>query len=372
MSSIKKRVLVCPLNWGLGHATRCIPVIKEFIRQGAEVMIASDGDSLMLLQKEFPELKFQTLKAKTISYSKNGNMVLQMIKSAPRLIENIYHEHQQLKEIIKDFKIDMVISDNRYGCWSKHCYSVFITHQLNIQCPPKLKWLQLFINRINHFFIGKYDECWVPDVKESPGLSGILSHGEYNLKQVNFIGALSRFTDDEKKAEATTPLSPWRGAGGEDFDLLVVLSGPEPQRSIFEKLIIEQVSKTILQTLIVRGKPNEKAIPLVPSHIKTVNYLETSLLHFHLRHAKTILCRSGYSTIMDLAVLGRNAIVVPTPGQTEQEYLAALFHWQKKHFMQLQNQFDIANALKGVGFCFAIKVETQEGILEENVRRVLM
>ena len=189
----RKRVLVCPLNWGLGHATRCIPVIKELIRQEADVMIASDGDSLMLLQKEFPELKFQTLKAKTISYSENGNMVLQMIKSSPRLFRNVYDEHQQLKKIIKEFKIDIVISDNRYGCWSKDCYSVFITHQLNIQCPQEFKWLQPLLNRINHFFVRKYNECWVPDEKELPGLSGILSHGDYYLPHVNYIGVLSRF-----------------------------------------------------------------------------------------------------------------------------------------------------------------------------------
>lgn len=194
----KKRVLICPLNWGLGHATRCIQIIRELLNQNAEVIIASDGDSLELLRNEFPTLQCIALKAKPIFYSSKGNMVLQMLKSAPRLLKNIYDEHQQIKKLAREFNIDIVISDNRYGCWSKDCYSVFITHQLTIQCPSKLKWTQSFINRINHFFIHKYNECWVPDVKALPGLSGILSHGDFNLPQVNYIGLLSRFEKIEE------------------------------------------------------------------------------------------------------------------------------------------------------------------------------
>ncbi len=385
MQAIKKRVLICPLNWGLGHATRCIPVIKELINQEADVMIASDGDSLELLKKEFPSLKYQSLSTKAINYSASGNMVWQMIKSSPRMFRNIYQEHQQIKKLIKEFNIDIVISDNRYGCWSKNCFSVFITHQLNIQCPKGLKWLQPLLNRINHFFIRKYNECWVPDEKELPGLSGILSHGDYYLPQIHFIGALSRFAEvdnsidksDRNKYPENTPLSPWRGAGGEakSFDLLVILSGLEPQRTIFENQIIEQVSSrsigTNLQSLIVRGKPKEISVPKVTSTITIVNHLETPLLKFHIQHAKNILCRPGYSTIMDLAVLGRKAIIVPTPGQTEQEYLAGFFHLQKKHFMQLQNQFDLELALKGIEYCDELKIDLQENLLEKNIKRVL-
>lgn len=343
MQSIKKRVLVCPLNWGLGHATRCGPVIKELIKQEAEVMVAGEGDSLEWLKIEFPGMIFHPLKAKPISYSANGSMVWQMLKSSPRLLRNIFNEHQQLKNLVKEFNIDIVISDNRYGCWNKNCFSVFITHQLSIQCPKGLKRFQPLLNRINHFFIRKYNECWVPDEKELPGLSGILSHGNYYLPQLHFMGALSRFENETAKSDDKI------------FDLLVMLSGPEPQRSIFENQVIEQVSKLNLQTLIVRGKPIEKNIPAVASHITMVNHLESSLLKFQLLNAKNILCRPGYSTIMDLAILGRKAILVPTPGQTEQEYLAGYFHLQKKHFMQLQNQFDLSLALKGIEFCNELK-----------------
>ncbi len=378
----KKRVLICPLNWGLGHATRCIQIIRELLNQNAEVIIASDGDSLELLRNEFPTLQCIALKAKPIFYSSKGNMVLQMLKSAPRLLQNIFSEHQQIKKLIKEFKIDIVISDNRYGCCSKDCYSIFITHQLNIQCPPTLKWLQPFLNRINHFFIHKYNECWVPDVKALPGLSGILSHGDFNLPQVNYIGVLSRFKNIEESQSinnrhaelvSASPEETLKRVQGEAsvVDLLVILSGPEPQRTIFEKLIIEQVSKTNLQTLIVRGKPKETSVPRVASNISIVNHLATSLLKFHLQNAATILSRPGYSTLMDLAALGRKAIIVPTPGQTEQEYLAGFFHLQKKHFMQLQNQFDLTLALKGIEFCDAYKIESQKNLLEEKITQVI-
>ncbi len=381
MQSVKKRVLVCPLNWGLGHATRCIPVINELIKQEVEVIIAGDGDSLELLKKEFPTLTLHTLKATPVNYSTNGNMAWKMLKSSPRLLQNIYDEHHQIKNIVKEFNIDLVISDNRYGCWSKDCYSVFITHQLNIQCPQELKWLQPILNSINHFFIRKYKECWVPDEKELPGLSGILSHGDYYLPHLNFIGAFSRFAESDNsinksyrnKYPENTPLYLWRGAGGEDktFDLLVILSGPEPQRTIFENLIIQQVSKLNLLTLIVRGKPKETNVSEVALPITIVNHIETSLLKFHIQHAKNILCRAGYSTIMDLAALGRKAILVPTPGQTEQEYLAGFFHLQKKHFMQLQNQFDLVLALKGIEYCDEFKYNDEENTLTAAIRRTL-
>ena len=355
----QKRVLVCPLNWGLGHATRCIPIINELLVQGAEVILAGNGDSLLILQNEFPQLKYVTFSAKEITYPNKSNMSWHLFKSSVDLLLNIFSEHRQLKQIINEHYIDIVISDNRYGCWSTKCFSIFITHQLNIQCPTSLKWLQPFVNRINHFFIRKYNECWVPDVKELPGLSGILSHGDYYLQHVKYIGALSRFTDGEAKTDDVI------------YDLLVILSGPEPQRTIFENLIIEQVSKLNLKTLLVRGKPQKTNVPVVASQIKIINHLETSQLKFHLQHAKNILCRSGYSTIMDLAMLGRKAIIVPTPGQTEQEYLAGFFHLQKVHFMQQQNQFDLKLALKGIEFCNELKYNGQENTLTAAISRVL-
>ena len=353
------KVLVTPLNWGLGHATRCIPIIQSLIELNAEVIIAGSGISLELLKPVFPQLTFILLKEKEITYPNNGQMGMQLIKMLPRLFFNLVSDHQQVKKIIKQHSVGLIISDNRFGCWNKKCYSVFITHQITIQSPVQLKWIQPFINSINHFFIRRYNECWIPDVKELPGLSGILSHRDYYLPSFHFINPLSRFADCVIKVSE------------KKYELVAILSGPEPQRSIFEKLILSEVQKLKMDALIIRGTSHSAILPTVSSSIKILNQLETSELKFHLLNAKYIVCRSGYSSMMDLACIGRSAIIIPTPGQTEQEYLASFFHLQKKHFMQLQSQFDLTNAIKGVNKCVNPALDCNNSLLKENVLRVI-
>ena len=184
----KKKVLVAPLNWGLGHATRCIPIINEFLKQGAQVCIASDGRSLELLKNEFPALSCFPLSGYDIRYPEKGSMVLAMLSSAPKILSAIKKEHLELERIVADHKIDFVFSDNRYGCYSSIVPSVFMTHQLNIMAPLKLKWLEFFIFKMNKKFISKFNACWVPDFDGAQNLSGKLSHPA-RIKNTKFIGA---------------------------------------------------------------------------------------------------------------------------------------------------------------------------------------
>lgn len=328
------RILICPLDWGLGHATRCIPIIRKYLSQGDEVIIAADGGSLELLRKEFPQLKIIQLKGYAISYSANRSMALQMFLSAPRILWKIYREHQALKKMIDEYKIDMVISDNRYGLWNKRIKSIFITHQIMIKSTDSLKFLEPVLYNINKWFIKHYDECWIPDNEKENNLSGDLAH-LYPLPQnTRFIGPQSRFNysliSDKEKSET---------------DLLVLLSGPEPQRSMLEKMVIEQLHTLKIQTAIVRGIPGSLQEIRVPSHVTIYSHLETEKMQQLILDAKVILCRSGYSTIMDLAVLQKKAIFIPTPGQTEQEYLAS-YHVAKRNAICFnQHQFDLEKAL---------------------------
>ena len=211
------KILVAPLDWGLGHATRCIPIIKYLLEKKCEVVIGADGRPLQLLQKEFSALEFVVMPGYNISYPKDGSMVLKMAIQIPKILTGIKHEHELLKKIIKEKKIDAVISDNRFGLWSGEVPCVFITHQLMVKSPFGEK----IIHQLNKNYISKYSECWVPDHSGENNLSGDLSHKFSLPKNVKFIGALSRFTNEfilQKK-----------------YDLLIILSGPESQRTVFEK-----------------------------------------------------------------------------------------------------------------------------------------
>lgn len=339
-----KKIVVCPLDWGLGHAARCIPIIEELLLLGHEVIIAADKAPLTLLENTFPQLKFVQLPSYTIRYSANGSMTFKLLMQLPCILKSIKKEHQLLQAIIEEHQIELVISDNRYGCWSEKVPSIFITHQLFIQAPFGKKWL----NKINHHFIQKFNECWVPDTENEANLSGNLSHTrKLNVLPTFFIGALSRFSSKELSSE-------------QKYDAFVIISGPEPQRTVFESLVAKQAKKTALKLVVVRGLPSENIIPeyLHSENIEVHNHLPTELFLEKIGQSNLVISRAGYSTIMDLAVLGKKAILVPTPGQTEQEYLAK-HHVEKQHFfIQTQQEFDLEKAIK--------KTSNFKGILLKN------
>lgn len=325
-----KRILLTPLDWGLGHATRCIPIVRELLRRECTVFIAGSGDSLSLLKNEFPQLLFFTLPAYQPVYPSGRNMLWTMILQVPKFIAVIKNEHLQVESIIEQNRIDLIISDNRYGCWSARIRSVFITHQLNILMPKGFGWLAKPVRFINERLIKKFSHCWIPDyADEKMSLSGKLTR--YNkslLHQVTHIGPLSRFNNTVEE----TCL----------YDIVCILSGPEPQRTIFENKVINQLRTSGLRYFLVKGifskeqenVPNERA------------FLNSEALQNVISQSSVVIARSGYSTLMDLTALGKKGIVVPTPGQTEQEYLAV--RWNKKGvlYSMTQESFNLQIALK--------------------------
>jgi uncharacterized protein (TIGR00661 family) len=323
-----KRILVCPLDWGLGHATRCIPIIRELLMKGAEVFVAAEGRSLELLKKEFPELNFILLPGYNITYPAKGSMILKMLFSIPKLIRGIKKEHASLKEIISYYKIDIVISDNRYGCWGMNTYNVFITHQLMIKAPLGERLLrQIILSHIRNF-----NECWIPDNEGHFNLSGDLSH-KYPLPPATFfIGPLSRFTSVV-------------AATNSQYDVMAIISGPEPQRSIFEVLLLIQLFKSDLKCLLVSGKPETTLTTETSGKVTIVSHLNSEQMEEAIKASSVIVARSGYSTIMDLSVLNKKVIFIPTPGQTEQEYLAQSLIEKGIAYYQEQSKFDLNEAL---------------------------
>ena len=304
---MKKRILVAPLNWGLGHATRCIPIIKALTHHGFEPIIASDGAALALLQKEFPLLSSIELPAYNITYAKNAiHFKLKLLKDSPKLLNAIHAEKNATEEIIETHHIQGIISDNCLGVRSKKVPSVFMTHQLNV-LSGNTTWLS---TKMHQNFIKKFDACWVPDVKNEPNLSGNLGHPNSFEIPTEYIGPLSRFEQKHLKKA---------------YHFMVLLSGPEPQRTLLEKQLLEALKGYPKKVVFIKGvMEKEQSIQLI-GNITVYNFMTSDLLERTINESEFIISRSGYTTIMDLAKLNKKAFFIPTPGQYEQEYLAKRF-----------------------------------------------
>lgn len=315
-----KRILVAPLNWGLGHATRCIPIIEELIKQGFEPVLASDGAALSLLQKEFSTLKIEELPSYNIEYPEDGNSFRRkLIASLPKIKKAIAEEKKLVPFLIEKYDLKGIISDNRLGIRHSQVPSVIITHQLNVLTGKTT----ILSSLIHQHYIRKFDECWIPDIKSKKSLSGRLGSKKNRCKNAKWIGALSRFEffDFEKR-----------------YDILVILSGPEPQREILEHILLEQFSSSEKKILFVRGVVEDMQSSEIIGNMKIYNFLLTHQLENALNYSEIVIARSGYSTIMDLAKLNKKAFFIPTPGQFEQEYLARRF--SKLKIAPYCNQYD--------------------------------
>ena len=325
------RVLLAPLDWGLGHATRCIPIIKELITQKCEVIIAADNPSIFLLKKEFPTTVFLRITGYKVQYSRNKKWLpFKLLLQFPKIIFSVWKERAWLKKIVDEYRLDAVISDNRFGLFSKKIHCVYITHQLRVKTGNTFS--EKMAQKIHYYFIKKYDSCWVPDFEDN-GLAGELSHQANMPSNVLYTGPLSRF---EKIKEVN-----------QVYNILISLSGPEPQRSIFEKMILLQLKTFKKNVLLVRGLPGENInLQADMKSIEIVNHLPAEKLNIAFQQSEFIISRSGYSTIMDLVKLGKNAILVPTPGQTEQEYLSK-YLMEKKYFYSVeQNNFSLETVVQ--------------------------
>lgn len=351
-----KSVLVCPLDWGLGHASRCVPLIRLLLDEGFRVTLAADKRPYDFLKKEFPHLRIIRFPGYRFSYPERVSMNLKMLFSAPRILYGIYKENRRLREILRENQFDVVISDNRFGAWNKGVHSVYICHQLRVKIPGYLHFLESLLYALHCYFISHYDECWIPDNETGFALSGELSHFGHLPRNVSFIGPLSRFA--MLKAAYAPAL----------IDIAVVLSGPEPQRTILEDILVSKLISLKLKTAVLRGLTEEEMISQTDHDITIYPHLVTTEMYQLLSIASLIICRPGYSAIMDLACLGKKALFIPTPGQTEQEYLAkyyadkGIFYYKPQHAVDLD--IDIPEALKFEG----IKINYDFTKLKEKIQ----
>jgi uncharacterized protein (TIGR00661 family) len=323
-----KHFLICPLNWGLGHASRCIPIIRQLLSFEQKVSIAGDGLSLELLKKEFPTADFYNLPSYNIQY-KYPSMALNMVLQSRKLFNAIRAERKHVELLVKNENIDVIISDNRFGCRSSNIPSIYITHQSSIEAGGIVS--SLFATRIHKSWFSKFDECWIPDFDNENNLAGNLSAPPRGIKSL-YIGPLSRF-----KYESSTSAIKYNG--------LFILSGPEPQRSYLEAKICSQLSTVAGKFLMVRGTytPLKSALP---PNVECIDLADSSTLYTLKQSSNLLISRSGYSSIMDLFFTQKKALLIPTPGQSEQEYLAE-YHMDKKHFLSVrQSALDLKTQLK--------------------------
>ncbi|WP_158728775.1 MULTISPECIES: glycosyltransferase [unclassified Flavobacterium] len=299
-----KTILIAPLNWGLGHATRCIPIIKALLENNFTPIIASDGVALALLKKEFPDLKTLELPSYEIEYAKKGkNFKWKLIQNSFKTVKAIRTEKKIIRGWIEQYQIDGILSDNRLGVFDKKVPSVYITHQLNV-LTGNTTWIT---SKIHQYIFNKYKQCWVPDYPGTINLTGNLGHLEVLNSKIKYIGPISRL---QKK------LVPKK------YDLLIILSGPEPQRGILENKLKKEILNYQGKVIFIEGNITPQQNKVIKGNVTYFNFMNSEELENVFNESEMVLCRSGYTTIMDLAVLRKKAFFIPTPGQYEQEYLA--------------------------------------------------
>ena len=308
------KILVAPLNWGLGHASRCVPLVQRLLDEGHEVVLGGDGDSLTLLRKHFPKQRYTYLAPLNMRYSTGNRQVWAMLKALPQLMFWSLKDHTMLQAILREEHFDQIISDNRFGFYNKQVECVYITHQLHIMLPRGWRWAESLASRMHARVYTRFNKVWVPDYEERrESLAGDLSH---NGTKVEYIGPLSRFAGiPESRDQVNT-----------NYAVVAVLSGLEPHRTMLEKELLSRYKDFDEQVLIVQGLLSRPNTRIKRGNITIVPYLADKELAGALQGAKHIIARSGYSTIMDFYQLGvlHKSELIPTPGQPEQEYLATL------------------------------------------------
>jgi len=355
-----KRILIAPLDWGLGHAARCIPIVRALRVRGHEVIIGGQGTHVRLLLEEFPDLTAVSLVNYSMTYASTAlGLMLQFPAMVARVLRCARVEHRELDALVDTHHIDAVISDQRFGCYSRKARSIYISHQLCVKMPWAFAPAEAMVARMLRYAAERFDGLWIPDYPGSDGLTGDLTHKYPLPRNHRFVGPLSRFANADGVIAGTTPC-----------DLLVMLSGPEPQRTLFEQAVLQQLCAFDGSAVVLLGTPGREAPASPRPNVRVCSHLATGETAALLRGAGAVVCRGGYTTIMELISLGKKAVLVPTPGQTEQEYLCRTLAAQGRCVMQEQSRLDIRSgiaALRGLSAVVATPADQSYVLLGQAV-----
>jgi uncharacterized protein (TIGR00661 family) len=307
------KALVAPLDWGLGHATRCAPVVREFLEKGCDVELAVTRGNAAILREMFPDVRQRLAPSYNIVYPKHGyNMAFWLLKNSAHLRAVMSAEHHYAEEMVERHGYDILVSDNRFAFRSRKAKSVYMTHQCRIAFPKMFRMFEAFGAAWHASVMSRFDEVWVPDVPEFPGYAGKLSHVDSCPRPLKFVGPLSRFS-----------MLPLTQSTEKDLGIVAVVSGVEPARSRFESRLRSVLSQIPGKHVVLLGKPASSQKSWTEGNVTFYNHLPTQEFADVISRAGWVISRGGYSTVMDMAVLGAKCIFVPTPGQYEQVVLAA-------------------------------------------------
>ncbi len=339
------RVLISPLNWGLGHASRCVPIIETLLQHGYEVIVCAEKKQASLLKGEFPSIQILQMANNEIKYAHGSSSFLKILVQIPSFLSGIVREHRALKKYQKIYQPQLIISDNRYGFFLKDVPSIFMTHQISPRLPYPIRFAENLTAKLQRLFINNFALCMIPDSESEYNLSGLLSHGKILPRNTKYIGVLSRMkpqnnADIEKK-----------------YDVCAILSGPEPQRSILESILINQLKNNNLKAIIIRGLPD--SAEKIEFGIEFRAHVPTSVMQTIINQSHTIVMRAGYSSIMDFVALGKTAIIVPTPGQSEQKYLAEYLSKSGFFVSMTQHNFDLRSGIEQLARLKSRQIQTK-------------
>jgi Glycosyltransferase family 28 C-terminal domain len=336
-------VLLSPLNWGLGHAMRDIPIIKALLAHNHNVTIAACGNALTVLQQEFPDCQFIEFEDYPSPYSAGRFFLPKLSVYFPTLLGAVARERREIERILSRNRFDLIISDNRLGVYSPHVPSLFITHQLHFHMTPALWPVELYASLLNRFHHSKFDRIIVPDNPPGPlSLAGKLSRPDSDnaRSRAFFTGILTSTPKQDVPA---------------DLDYLVLISGPEPQRTRLEEILIPMAQELDGRSVVLLGSPQRRCEAAVSGDCTVRPYVTNEEKAGLMNRAKFVICRSGYTTMMELAGLGKKAgLFIPTPGQTEQEYLS--WYYERNGWFYSKSQYrldlphDIRTTRKYTGF----------------------
>ncbi len=325
-----KKILIAPMDWGLGHTSRCIPLAQHYHSQGHHIFFAGNALQQQLFTASCPFVTTLDLDGYRISYPQEGrHFMLKMAMQLPRLQQTITREQQWLRQQMQHHAFDVILSDNRYGLYHPAAQSILLTHQLHIQTGSRLG--NSIIRHRTQQLINRFDACWVVDDAHIR-LAGILSDPISLKIPARYIGWLSQF--QLKAYISPHPLQ------GHPY-VLAVLSGPEPMRTQLEALFLKQMKALPGQQFIMTGgtlhQPGH-----VPDNVRYIPLAGSQEMYTYLQHADSVISRSGYSTVMDVICMQRPALFIPTPGQTEQELIARTLQAKKWFQCSSQDKLDIA------------------------------
>lgn len=347
---MSNNILISALDWGMGHASRCVPIIRKLVSEKKHIYIAGSEQQIIFFKLYFHNsVQYLICPSYKIRYSKKLPLLFKVIIQLPRIIITKRKEHRWLKKAVRENNIDLIISDNRFGMYNSNVKSIYITHQLNIKSGTPFQFaIKWHVKTMNAF-----TEVWIPDSKD--GISGELTFPAPKLQtKIKFIG----------------PLSALKKAGLKKIDnrILVLLSGPEPQREILESKLLELLPRieSAKEIFVVRGSFTTIKDKPIDSKIRIIDFAQGDELSTLIEEAEIIICRSGYSSLMDLCLFESSAVLIPTPGQSEQEYLAErmnqkfkipFLHQKALHEKSLENAMEKA---KKTRFPFAEKTNEIE------------